>query len=315
MSLQASRTRSLFTWLPGKPEPPMPVVSVILPTCDRPDLWPRALKSVLRQSWTDLEVVLVDSNRRTPRLRDTAAFALFQNDARVVLINRPHAPSAAAARNTGLAVARGEWVTYLDDDDVYCVEKIERQYALAQQSNAAIVLCGYTVVLPRRRRTRQVAENGFRGDKLLTAANWGTPMLFHRRDPLARFDEALRAGEDEVFAHAFLLRNQVTIVPNCPLSLIEVFPQVGQARVHHGEAVWRAYQVNWHQVRRQYSRTALRQYLAMGRLVRAQNCYGSATHFLRCARAALAIRGPGAWRLVANATAHRFGLLSKWAVS
>lgn len=293
----------------------MPAVSVILPTCDRPDLWPRALESVLRQSWADFEIVLVDSNRRTPRLRDTSAFGAYRNNARVVLVDQPHAPSAAAARNTGLAFARGDWVTYLDDDDVYGAEKIERQYALAQQEKASLVLCGYTVVLSRRRRTRQTEQNQFQGDKLLTAANWGTPMLFHRRDPLARFDEGLRAGEDEVFAHAFLLRNKVTRVPNCPQSLVEVFPQVGQARVHHGEAVWKAYQTNWRQVRGHYSRTAVRQYLAMGRLVQAQNGHGSAAHFLRCVRAVLAIRGLSAWRLAANATAHRFGLLSQWAVS
>jgi len=293
----------------------MPAISVILPTCDRPDLWPRALGSVLRQSWTDLEVVLVDSNRRSPRLRDTPAYGAYRDDARVVLVEKAHAPSAAAARNAGLAAARGDWITYLDDDDVYCPEKIERQYALAQQEDASIVLCGYTVVLPHRRRTRQVEQNQFLGDKLLTAANWGTPMLFHRQDPLARFDEGLRAGEDEVFAHAFLLRNQVTRVPNCALSLVEVYPQVGQARVHHGEAAWKAYQTNWRQVHRQYSRAAVRQYLAMGRLVQAQNGHGNALYFLRCARTVLATRGVSAWRLVANATAHRLGLLSKWAVS
>lgn len=293
----------------------MPAVSVILPTCDRPALWPRALESVLRQSWTDLEVVLVDSNRRTAPLRDTEAFAAFKKDGRVVLVDRPHAPSAAGARNAGLAAARGEWVTYLDDDDLYLADKIECQHALAKASGAAIVLCGYTVVMPRRRRVRQVATSEFRGDELLTAANWGTPMLFHRNDPAARFDEGLRAGEDEVFAHAFILSHGMMAVPNCPRSLIEVFPQVGQARVHHGDAVWKAYRANWRQVRGHFSRAAIRQYLAMGRIVRAQNGHGGAGHFVRCARAVLATRGFGSWRLVANATAHRYGLLRRWVVS
>lgn len=293
----------------------MPAVSVILPTCDRPALWPRALESILRQSWTDLEVVLVDSNRQSAPLRDTEAFAAFKKDDRVVVVDRPHAPSAAGARNAGLAAARGEWVTYLDDDDLYLADKIECQHALAKQTGAAIVLCGYTVVMPRRRRTRQVAVNEFRGDALLTAANWGTPMLFHRNDPAARFDEELRAGEDEVFAHAFLLRHGVTTVPNCPRSLVEVFPQVGQSRVHYGDAAWKAYRANWCQVRGHFSGGAIRQYLAMGRIVRAQSGHGNAAHFMRCARAVLATRGIGGWRLAANATAHRYGLLKRWVVS
>ena len=102
----------------------MPAVSVILPTCDRPDLWPRALASVLRQSWADLEVVLIDSNRRTPPISSKPEWAGLLADPRVVLVARPHAPCAAAARNLGLTVARGEWVTYLDDDDEYHPDKV-----------------------------------------------------------------------------------------------------------------------------------------------------------------------------------------------
>jgi len=293
----------------------MPAVSVILPTCDRPDLWPRALASVLRQSWADLEVVLIDSNRRTPPISSKPEWAGLLADPRVVLVARPHAPCAAAARNLGLTVARGEWVTYLDDDDEYHPDKVAAQLALARETGASLVVCGYTVVLPRRRRSRQISQAEFRGDALLTAANWGTPMLFHRRDPRVCFDEVLPAGEDEAFAHTFMERNDVKFVPNCACSLVEVHPQIEAARVHRGEAVWRAYRATWCIVHRRYSREARRAYLAMGCIVRAQNGHGSFVHFARCAITVLRTRGLGAWRLVANATAHRFGVLSKWAVS
>jgi len=293
----------------------MPAVSVILPTCDRAELWPRALASVLRQSWTDLEVILVDSNRRTPPIAATSNYAALLADPRVVLVARPHAPRAAAARNLGLAAARGEWVTYLDDDDEYAPDKVAAQLALARETGAPLVLCGYTVVLPRRRRSRQISTAEFRGDALLTAANWGTPMLFHRHDPRIRFDESLPAGEDEAFAHRFIESNDVHVVPNCARSLVEVHPQVEAERVHRGEAVWQAYRATWRIARRRYSRQALRAYLAMGLIVRAQGGHGNLAHFIGCASAVLRFRGLGAWRLVANATAHRFGLLRKWAVS
>ncbi len=293
----------------------MPAVSVILPTCDRPTLWPRALQSILAQGWQDLEVLLVDSNRRCAPVRMTEGFAAVKDDPRVVLVERPHMPSASGARNAGLAVARGDWIAYLDDDDLYRPEKIERQLSLARQTGAPIVLCGYTVVLPRRRRTRQVSTRGFEGDGLLNAANWGTPMLFHRRDSGVRFDERLRAGEDEVLAHAFLLRHGVKAVPNWAESLVLVHPKIGGARVHRGEAVWQTYRANRLQVRGQYSREAVRRYLAMGRIVQAQNGFGGTGHFVRCARAVLGTRGAGGWRLVANAAAHRFGLFRSWVVS
>ncbi|HYP15919.1 MAG TPA: glycosyltransferase family A protein, partial [Opitutus sp.] len=89
----------------------MPLVSVILPTCDRPALWPRALDSVLRQTCADLEVLLVDSNRAAPPVRAQPEFAARRADARVVLVEGAHRPNASAARNLGLAAARGEWIT------------------------------------------------------------------------------------------------------------------------------------------------------------------------------------------------------------
>ncbi len=293
----------------------MSLVSVVLPTCDRPDLWPRALTSVLAQTHAELEVLLVDSNRTSPPVRRTPGAAALLEDPRVVLVEQPHRACAAAARNVGLAAARGKWVTYLDDDDLYLPDKVRAQLSRAEECKAPLVLCGYTVILPRRRRTRQVQTDAFVGDQLLTAANWGTPMLFHRSDSRVRFDEELAAGEDEVFAHAFLALHHVMSVPSCPRALVEVFPQVGRSRVHHGQAVWPAYRMNYRRVRNRFSRSARRQYLAMGLLVRAQAGFGGPTHFFGRVCSVLATRGWGAWRLALNATGHRFGLFRRWLVS
>lgn len=294
----------------------MPTVSVILPTCDRPQLWPRALRSVLRQTFTDFEVLLVDSNRRTSPLREHPYIAEALTDPRVRLIEpSPPTTSSATARNAGLANARGDWVTFLDDDDEYRPDKIAAQLALAQETGARFVLCGYTVNLPRRRRTRQVDRTEFAGDEILTEPTWGTPMLFCQRDPELRFDETLRAGEDEVFAHAYFRRHNITRVPNCPRSLIDVYPQIGRARVHADrEATWEASQLNWRNAAGRFSEAARHEYLVKSRLVHAQN-YGSNAHFVGCVGTVLRVRGLKSWRLILNATARRYGLLKNWVVS
>lgn len=294
----------------------MPTVSVILPTCDRPQLWPRALASVLRQTFADYEVLLVDSNRDTPAVREHPDFARFVADPRVRLIEGARPASASAARNLGLAAARGEWVTYLDDDDHYRPEKIARQLALARQTGAALVLCGYTVVLPWRRRRRQDGRDGYEGDARLTDATWCTPLLFHARVGDIRFDEGLRAGEDEVFAQAFLAAQAVSVVPNCRQSLVEMYPQLGRPRVNrNAEENWRAARVIWKKYGPLYSPEARRRYVATKRLARAQGGVGSAAHFVRCAWAVFATSGVASWRRVANATASRAGVLEKWIVS
>lgn len=295
---------------------PMPAVSVILPTRDRPALLARALSSVLRQTCRDLEVVLVDNNRASPPVRESVELSPLLTDPRVVVIKSVGASTAGAARNDGLAIARGEWITYLDDDDEYEAGKVAAQLVLARSTEAPLVLCGYTVVLPRRRRRRQTHVSEFRDDALLLDANWGTPFLFHRHDPAARFDESLVAGEDTLLAQSFLLRHDLRVVPNCAHSLVNVFPQIDGQRVHRdGEAIWRSFEVNAKLVGGRYSPAALRGYLAMGRLFRAQFGHGNFAHFTGCAWDALASRGPGAWRLVANATARRTGLFKRWVVS
>jgi glycosyltransferase involved in cell wall biosynthesis len=294
----------------------MPAISVILPTRDRAALLPRALASVLRQTWTDFEVVLIDNNQTSPPVRENPLVTAWLADPRVVVMAGRAAASAAAVRNVALGVARGDWITYLDDDDEYHPEKLAAQFDLARVTGAPLVLCGYTVVLPRRRRTRQVQATEFRGDALLLEANWGAPFLFHRRDPAARFDETLTAGEDTPFALSFLQRHHATVVPNCARSLVEVYPQLDAPRVHRdGAAIWRSVETTVALVESSQSLAARRGYLAMGRLFRAQFGYGNIFHFLRCASAALVTLGPHSWRLVVNATARRLGWFKRWVVS
>src|SRR4051794_38712784 len=104
------------------PAPPptqraLPAGAVLPPPRARPSLLSRALASVLRQTCADLEVVVVDNNRASPAVRDSAQVAALLADPRVVVIKSAGANTAGAARNEGVAIARGEWITYLDDDD------------------------------------------------------------------------------------------------------------------------------------------------------------------------------------------------------
>lgn len=294
----------------------MPLVSVILPTRDRPALLPRAIESVLRQTHAELEVVIVDNNQSTPPVRETGSGRNWLRDGRVVVVECRHATNASIARNAGLGVARAEWITYLDDDDAFQPGKVAAQLARAGETGCPFVLCGYTVVLPRRRRVRQTHATAFQGDALLLDANWGTPMLFHRRDPGARFPEQLGAGHDTMFALEYLKRHDLRMVPNCAQSLVEVYPQAGAARVHaNGEEIWRSFEAVRASMGDRFSPAAWRGYLAMGRLFRAQFGYGSIGHFAGCAANALIARGPSAWRLVLNATARRTGWFKDWVVS
>lgn len=86
-----------------------PLLSIIIPTYNRPDLLLRAVKSALTQSLSDCEVVVVDDASTEP-------FDLPEHP-HLRIIQLPENRGGAAARNIGAKAARGRWITYLDDDD------------------------------------------------------------------------------------------------------------------------------------------------------------------------------------------------------
>lgn len=292
----------------------MSLVTVIIPTRRRHDLLARALASVFAQTHRDLEILVVDDNEPDSRVALEPALAAPLSDPRVRVLINTGLHSAAAARNRGLEVARGEWITYLDDDDEYAPDKVERQLACAVQSGQPLVLCGFAVDLGARRRLKQVATDWFAGDRLLTEATWGTPFLFHRNEAAARFDEKFRAGEDTLFAFDFMRRHGLTRVACVAAPLVVTHQQFERAN-HEHRAHWRADRlVLWHG-RRLFSRSARRHYLARARLAAAKHGGQSFRRLFRVSCGLLRTGGWREWRSVANAVLFRTGLFRRWLVS
>lgn len=92
-----------------------PALSVIIPLHGRAEMGLRAARSVLAQSMSDLELILVDDG--TPDAADAVLAGI--DDTRVRLEQHPFARGAAAARNTGVAAAASSLVAFLDSDDIW----------------------------------------------------------------------------------------------------------------------------------------------------------------------------------------------------
>jgi glycosyltransferase involved in cell wall biosynthesis len=95
-----------------------PMFSVVIATRNRPEYLSQALDSVLAQSHTDFEVLVVDDASDTP--------VHLPLDGRVELVRRSQRGGAAGARNEGVARANGEWVVFLDDDDAWLEPRLAR---------------------------------------------------------------------------------------------------------------------------------------------------------------------------------------------
>ena len=116
-----------------------PKVSVIIPTYNRAGLLPRAVNSVLSQTYDDYEIIIVD-DCSTDNTRDViAAFT----DPRVLSIRHQTNRRQSASINTGISNARGEYIAFLDDDDEWLPAKLEKQVAIldSSSSNVGLVYC------------------------------------------------------------------------------------------------------------------------------------------------------------------------------
>lgn len=113
-------------------------VSVIIPTHQRRDVLPRTLASVLWQLSVDLEVIVVDDASDD----DTAGMVRRFADPRIHLVRLDRRGGMGAARNHGIAEARGEWIAFLDDDDLWAPLKLTRQIEAALQTERGWAYAG-----------------------------------------------------------------------------------------------------------------------------------------------------------------------------
>jgi glycosyltransferase involved in cell wall biosynthesis len=116
-----------------------PTVSVVIPTYDRADVLGRAMDSVLGQTFEDLELIVVDDGSTD----DTPAVATGYDDDRVRYLAHETNRGANVARNTGIEAAAGEYVAFLDSDDEWREEKLERQLARMDADDAVAVYCDF----------------------------------------------------------------------------------------------------------------------------------------------------------------------------
>ena len=116
-----------------------PRVSVIVPAFNAGQTLAETIESVLSQTYSDLELIVVDDGSRDGT-RDVVS-AYQRKDARVVYVWQENA-GVSAARNRGLHLSRGEYVSILDADDLWDPSKLERQFVALGSSRDTVVLTG-----------------------------------------------------------------------------------------------------------------------------------------------------------------------------
>lgn len=104
------------------------MITVITPTYNRDEYLSTAVDSVLNQSYTDWELLVIDDNKPESESRKTTAEVMSKyTDPRIHYIQNEKNMGGAAARNVGIFQAKGDYIAFLDDDDMYLPDRLEVQ--------------------------------------------------------------------------------------------------------------------------------------------------------------------------------------------
>ncbi|MEH2056200.1 MAG: glycosyltransferase family 2 protein [Nostoc sp.] len=112
-----------------------PKVSVIIPAYNTEAYIAKAIESVLEQTLTDIEVIIVDDGSSDKTVEVAKSFT----DQRLKVIVNQQNLGVSAARNRALKAAQGEWIAVLDSDDWYAPERLEKLVLLAEEKNADMI--------------------------------------------------------------------------------------------------------------------------------------------------------------------------------
>lgn len=129
-----------------------PLVSTVVTTYNRPQLVQRAICSVTRQTYEPLEIIVVEDGSDS----GVKSWLEGKNLRKVRYVQHEENKGLAAARNTGLKLAQGEYIAYLDDDDEWKPTRIEKQIKLLQQltreekAQVGVVYCGVEILIAGR---------------------------------------------------------------------------------------------------------------------------------------------------------------------
>ncbi len=174
-------------------------VSVIIPFYNRADLIGRAVESVLRQTYKNLDIILVDDASTDEGPSIVEAF----RDPKIRLITRERRGGAGAARNSGIRFAEGNVLTFLDSDDQWFPEKISTQMAVLKNPDnfAPGVVCSFTVIEKDSQRNLAPLDNRHR---LIRQLEWGcalspgSTLMVNKEtfEEIGYFDESYQRLED-----------------------------------------------------------------------------------------------------------------------
>ncbi len=200
-------------------------ISVIVPVFNVEKYLKRCVDSLVLQTFSELEIILVDDGAQDSSGQLCDLYAL--EDQRIKVIHKKNG-GLSSARNAGLSIAQGEYIAFIDSDDYIQIDMMEKMYKKAQEEMADLIVCAYTCyrqedgelisekdnvqlecVVDSGTALKYLVENRYNG--MVMAWN----KLYHRKlFKNIRYPEG-KLHEDEYIIHRLLyLSNKIVFMPD-----------------------------------------------------------------------------------------------------
>jgi len=209
-----------------------PLVSIVMPTYDRPRFLAATVESIFAQTLRDWELIVADDGSSAPAAEYLRA---LERHERVRVLWRPHTGNAGKMRNAALEHARAPFVAFLDSDDLWAPTKLETQLAKMRAApdcgwsySAFLLIDSDGVPLPSERSRRWTPHHGhvFR-EVVRGAVSIRSPSVVMARTELVRevgaFDEAIDCAEDFDLWVRLALRSPICVADE-PLVRVHTHP-------------------------------------------------------------------------------------------
>lgn len=194
----------------------MKKVSVIIPVYNVEAFLPKCIESVIQQTYSNIEIILVDDGSRDSSLSICENYAAKYDN---IIVLKQDNSGVSRARNHGIDVSTGEYIAFVDSDDYIREDMIDKMVSRCEETESDLVICNYTKVSEKEDKIR---ENDYVRDEVASAREalswlnrphgWSYVVVWNRLykkelfDNL-RFDEG-KIHEDEIIAHKLFLKCQ-----------------------------------------------------------------------------------------------------------
>ena len=212
-------------------------VSVIIPTYKRPENLKNALTSVVTQDYQDIEIIVVSDNGNDSKFIDETREIISsfngQNDhCNIILLEHSVNRNGAAARNTGILHSTGEYICFLDDDDIYLPGRLSNSIKKLKTTNktTAAVYCGFLGWNSKKNDLNRYKTGDLTLDLLLLDYKkhyLHTNTATYRREAILNingFDESYRRHQDLEINLRYFERYKIEAIKECLVHLRPILP-------------------------------------------------------------------------------------------